>query len=170
MMSEQEANRLVETYSDLILRISFTYLKSTYDAEDICQNVFLKYLSAGISFENEDYEKAWIIRCTINACKDVLKSAYRNRILVTDSIWETCPDDEDGSDVREAVMNLSQKYRVAIYLYYFEGYSAKEIAKITGKSENAVALYLSRGRRQLSKVLKNYGMERVRYYGKNVEG
>ena len=164
-MDEQEAKRLVETYSDLILRISFTYLKSTYDAEDICQNVFLQYLNAGISFVSEEHEKAWMIRCTINKCKDVLKSAYHNRITVTDEIWEASTNQEEGSAVREAVLNLPEKYRVAIYLYYFEGYSAKEIAKMTGKSENAVTLQLSRGRRQLKKTLEFYGKERVRYYG-----
>ena len=169
-MDEQEAKRLVETYSDLILRISFTYLKSTYDAEDICQNVFLKYLDAGIPFDSEEHEKAWIIRCTINKCKDVLKSAYHNKIMITDEIRQARAEKADGSAVREAVMKLPEKYRIAIYLYYFEGYSAKEIAKMTGKSEKAVTLQLSRGRRQLRTLLKNYGRERVRYYGKNMEG
>ena len=90
--------------------------------------------------------------------------------MITDELREARAEREDNSPVREAVMTLPEKYRVAIYLYYFEGYSAKEIAKMTGKSENAVALQLSRGRRQLRTILKNYGRERVRYYGKNMEG
>lgn len=169
-MLEQEARRLVETYSDLIFRISFTYLKSKYDAEDICQNVFLKYLNADIVYDNPEHEKAWIIRCTINTCKDVLKSAYRTKIMVTDRIPEISSHQEDSSAVREAVMNLPESYRAAIFLYYFEGYSTKEIAEITGKSENAVAKQLSRGRRQLSKTLENYEKGRMRYYGKKLEG
>ena len=68
-----QAEYLVYTYSDLILRLSYTYLKSTHDAEDICQTVFLKYLTAGQKFSDREHEKAWIIRTAVNACKDVLQ-------------------------------------------------------------------------------------------------
>ena len=67
MMDEAQARRLVDTYADMILRISYQYLKQTYDAEDICQTVFLKYLTAELSFDSVEHEKAWIIRTAINA-------------------------------------------------------------------------------------------------------
>ena len=73
-IDKTEAERLVQTYSDMILRLSYTYLKSTQDAEDICQTVFLKLLTGGMVFDSPEHEKAWIIRATANACKDVRAS------------------------------------------------------------------------------------------------
>ena len=80
-----EAERLVYTYSDLILRLSYTYLKSTHDAEDICQTVFLKLLTSGQAFDSPAHEKAWIIRTTANACKDLLRSAHRRRTVALEA-------------------------------------------------------------------------------------
>lgn len=78
-MEEQEARRLVECYSDMILRLSLSYLKSRQEAEDICQNVFLKYINRNIVFQSKEHEKAWIIRTTINACKDTLKKCISQK-------------------------------------------------------------------------------------------
>ena len=75
-----DAERLVQTYSDLILRLAYTYLKSTHDAEDICQNIFLKLLTGGQTFDSPAHEKAWIIRATANACKDSLRAAHRRNV------------------------------------------------------------------------------------------
>ncbi len=155
-MEEQEARRLVERYSDMILRLSISYLKSRQEAEDVCQNVFMKYISTNIAFQSEEHEKAWIIRTTINACKDILKSAYHKKMVVTEEVWNGISQDEDAFwEVREAVFALPIKYRIVIYLYYFEGYSAKEIAKMLGKTQNAVSLSLRRGRRKLREMLEN---------------
>ena len=76
---QTEAERLVDTYSDMILRLCYTYLKNTQDAEDICQEVFLKLLTGRMSFTSAAHEKAWILRTASNACKDLLKSAARKR-------------------------------------------------------------------------------------------
>lgn len=84
-LSRQEAERLVNTYSDLILRLSYTYLKETEDAKDICQTVFLKFLEKPRAFDSPDHEKAWIIRSAINACKDVLKSHWRKTTVALDA-------------------------------------------------------------------------------------
>ncbi len=166
-MEEQEARRLVERYSDMILRLSISYLKSRQEAEDVCQNVFMKYISTNIAFQSEEHEKAWIIRTTINACKDILKSAYHKKMVVTEEVWNGISQDEDAFwEVREAVFALPIKYRIAIYLYYFEGYSAKEIAKMLGKTQNAVSLSLSRGRRKLREMLENDEKGLVSSYGK----
>ena len=72
---DTEAQRLVQTYADLILRLGYTYLKSTHDAEDVCQNVLIKLLQTDRAFESAEHERAWIVRATANACKDVLRSA-----------------------------------------------------------------------------------------------
>ena len=150
---QSEAERLVHTYSDLILRLSYTYLKSTHDAEDICQTVFLKLLTGGPAFDSPAHEKAWIIRATANACKDVLRSAFRQRTVALEAAASAAAPEAPDSEVIEAVMALPENYREAVYLHYFEGYSIREIAALLGRSEAAVSAHLSRGRHKLRDVL-----------------
>ena len=147
-----EAERLVNTYSDLILRLSYTYLKSTQDGEDICQTVLLKLLTGDEAFDSPEHEKAWVIRAAINACKDELR-AFRRRAVPLEEAPEAAAPEVPQSDVLDAVMELPEKYREAIHLFYYEGYSAKEIAALTGRSEAAVSAHLSRGRKKLRAML-----------------
>ena len=163
-MDESEARRLVTTYSHLVLRLSYTYLKSTQEAEDVFQNVFLKYMDSNTEFLDEEHEKAWIIRTTINTCKNVLKSAYSKKIVLMDTVSVNMPEEDSYTEVREAVLLLPKNYRIAIYLFYFDGYSAREIATAMGKSENAVTLYLSRGRRKLKEILTDCEKGQEAYY------
>lgn len=148
-----EAERLVYTYSDLILRLSYTYLKSTHDAEDICQTVFLKFLTSGQTFDSPAHEKAWIIRTTANACKDALRSTFRRRTVALEAAAATAAPEAPDNAVLEAVMELPENYREAVYLHYFEGYSVREIAGLLGRSEAAVTAHLSRGRHKLRTTL-----------------
>ena len=150
--NRDEAERLVRTYSDLILRLAYTYLKSTHDAEDICQNVFLKLLTGGYTFDSAEHEKAWVIRTTANACKDSLRAAHR-RCVGLEAVAEAAAPEAPDSAVLDAVMALPQKYREAVYLHYYEGYSVREIAKLLGRSEAAVSAHLSRGRKSLRGTL-----------------
>ena len=150
---QSEAERLVHTYSDLILRLSYTYLKSTHDAEDICQTVFLKLLTSGQTFASPAHEKAWIIRTTANACKDALRSTFRRRTVALEAAAATAAPEAPDSAVLEAVMALPENYREAVYLHYFEGYSVREIAGLLGRSEAAVTAHLSRGRHKLRTTL-----------------
>ena len=115
-----DAERLVQTYSDPILRLAYTYLKSTHDAEDICQNIFLKLLTGGQTFDSPAHEKAWIIRATANACKDSLRAAHRRNVGLEAAAATPAPAAPD-SDVLDAVMALPRKYREAVYLHYYEG-------------------------------------------------
>ena len=142
-----EAERLVQTYSDMILRLSYTYLKSTQDAEDICQTVFLKLLTGGMVFDSPEHEKAWILRTAANACKDALRAAHRRCVA------EAAAPEPPDSAVLDAVMALPEKYREAVYLYYYEGYSVREVAALLGRSEAAVSAHLSRGRKSLRQTL-----------------
>ena len=87
-MNKRNADRLVNTYRDVIQRVSYSYLGQVYDAEDICQNVFLKLLSRELRFENAEHEKAWIIRTTINACKDHLRKSWFRRNVPLDGAKE----------------------------------------------------------------------------------
>ena len=158
MRSEEEASRAIDLYGDTVKRICMIHLKNYSDTEDIFQTVFLKYVLHAPDFESSDYEKAWIIRVTINACKDLLKSFFRSRTLPLDSVIEKAEDsDSDHSDVLEAVLSLPRKYKDVIYLYYYEEYSAAEIGSILHKNVNTVYTLLNRGRQTLKTKLEEVG-------------
>lgn len=151
-LDTREAERLVNAYSDLILRVSYTWLKSAQDGEDICQTVLLKLLTEGRAFDSPEHEKAWVVRAAINACKDELR-AFRRKTVPLEEIPEAPAPEPPQSDLLEAVMALPGKYREAIYLFYYEGYSIGEIAALTGRSGAAVSAHLSRGRKKLRELL-----------------
>lgn len=153
MIDEFQAKRLVNLYADMILRISYQYLKQTCDAEDICQTVFLKYLTANMTFDSMEHEKAWIIRTTINACKDHLKSAFFRRTVALDDAAQMAAPAVPDSWLLDAMKGLPENYRLSLYLYYYEEYSAREIAQVMGVSESAVGQYLARGRRKLRSII-----------------
>lgn len=154
MRSEQEVNRAVDLYADTVYRICMLHLKNTADTEDIFQEVFLKYALSSIDFENETHEKAWIIRVTVNQCKDLIKSFFRSKTVSIDQITPPSYEQtDDNFDVLEAVLSLPAKYKNAVYLHYYEGYSAVEIADILHKNVNTVYTLLARARKMLEKKL-----------------
>ena len=155
MSNEQDLEFVIDLYGDTVQRICILYLKNRSDTEDIFQNVFLKYWDCSAHFQSEDHRKSWIIRVTINQCKDLLKSFFRKNSVSIDSIEEisTETDFNENRYIREAVMRLPEKYKVAIYLHYFEGYPATEIATILNKNLNTVYTLLARGREMLKNVL-----------------
>lgn len=151
---QAEAERLVDTYSDMILRLCYTYLKNTQDAEDICQDVFLKLLTGKTVFASPEHEKAWILRTASNACKDLLKSAARNRTCALESCTEqSAPPPEEGS-VLDAVQSLPEHYREVIYLYYYEGYDLKAIGALLDIPAATAGTRLKRGREKLRTILE----------------
>ena len=154
-MDHQNAERLVSAYADTILRIGYLYLKQTWDAEDLCQDVFLKLLSGDFRFADSAHEKAWIIRTAINACKDRLRTAFWRRAVDLTHAAELAAPKPPESELLDLVMTLPKNYRISIYLHYYEGYRIQEIASMLGKSENAVSAYLSRGRKRLRAVLED---------------
>lgn len=156
-LDPREAERLVQTYADLILRLSYTYLSHTQDAQDVCQTVFLKLLERAPAFASPGHEKAWIIRTTINTCKDLLKSHWRRSTAPMEAAADIpAPAVEEGS-LLAAVNLLPPKYRLVIYLYYYEGYAAQEIAHLLGCSRATVNTQLRRGREQLRPLLEKEG-------------
>ena len=154
MRSEWEANRAIDRYADLVRRVCMSHLKNHADTEDIFQTVFLKYVTGTTEFESEEHEKAWFIRVTINACKDLLRSFFRSRTVSLDDLLEQ-PDQvpEDHREVLEAVLALPDKYRDVVYLHYYEGYTAPEIGTILHKNPNTVYTLLTRARDELRKML-----------------
>ena len=147
MRSEEAVNRAIENYASTVKRICFIHLKNEADTEDICQTVFLKYAMNDKVFDSEAHEKAWIIRVTINACKDLLKSFFRKHTVSLDAYVEQGGVVDDAhSEVLEAVLALPEKYRRVIYLHYYEGYPAADIAEILRINVNTVYTQLTRAK------------------------
>lgn len=154
MRSEQEVNRAVEQYADMVRRLCMIHLKNHADTEDIFQTVFLKYALSSVLFESAEHEKAWILRVTVNACKDLLKSFFRSRTVSLDDIMEQpAVMPQDHREVLEAVLSLPVKYKDAVYLHYYEGYTAPEISRILGKNVNTVYMILNRSKQLLREKL-----------------
>ena len=154
MRSEEEAARAIERYGDMVRRLCLVHLKNPADTEDIFQNVFLKYVLSPVVFESAEHEKAWLIRVTINACKDLVKSFFRSRTVPLEELLDQpAPLLEEHREVLEAVLALPPKYRDAVYLHYYEGYTAAEIGKLLGKNTNTVYTLLNRAREQLRETL-----------------
>ena len=138
----------------MIRRLCMIHLKNYADTEDIFQTVFLKYVLSSVVFENKEHEKAWFIRVTINACKDLLKNFFRSRITSLDEILEQAADmQEENKEVLEAVLSLPSKYRDVVYLHYYEGYTAPEIGRLLKKNVNTVYTLMTRSRHLLREKL-----------------
>lgn len=147
---------LVEKYSSTILRVAYTYLKNKADAEDTVQDVFIKIMDKSPVFENEAAQKAWIIKTTVNMCKNKLNLFWNRNKTSLDEITEIGKEDtyNTDSEVLKAVLALPEKYRIVIYMCYYEGYTAVQTAKILGKSDSTVRTLLMRAKEKLKITLK----------------
>lgn len=154
MRTEHEAEQALNAHGDSIRRVCFLHLKNNADVEDVFQEVFLKYILYEQTFESDAHERAWLLRVAINHCKDLLKSFFRKRVSSLDDVDISAFSvrDEDKSTL-DAVLRLPDKYRDVIYLHYYEGYSAVEIAKMLGKRENTIYTWLARARAKLKETL-----------------
>lgn len=155
MRSEQEANRAIERYADMVRRLCFVHLKNEADTEDIFQTVFLKYVLYRGEFESEEHEKAWFIRVTVNACRDLLRSFFRSRTVPQEELEGAAAElPQERREVLDAVLSLPAKYRDAVYLHYYEGYTAPEIGKLLGKNTNTIYTLLTRAPPTRSKTVQ----------------
>lgn len=163
MVSKEEYVRRVELYTDMVLRIAVNYCKEFSDAEDITQEVFLKLYQADIDFFDDEHVKRWLIRVTVNHCKNYLASAWRRRMQPMDfqkigSVLQTAEhwseEDEEAVALFEAVTSLPEKYRIVVHMYYYEDYLVKDIAQILQKKETTIQTRLMRARKMLKKQLK----------------
>lgn len=151
---EELINNLVEKYSNMVLQIAYQHSFNKSDSEDITQEVFIKLVRNIDSLKDDNYIKAWLIRVTINLCKDYNKS-YWNRN--TSELDENLKEDSDFCEVMEYVSKLKPKYRDVIYLYYYLGYKINEIAEILKMNENTVSSNLTRARKELKEILEDGG-------------
>ena len=152
MRTNAEIERVVNEYATMLLRVAYSQLNNRAEAEDTVQEVLLKYMEKAPIFQSEEHEKAWLLRVTVNHCKKHLASAwFRKRADLDEGIPAL---DNAELEVVSAVAALPAKYRAVVHLYYFEGYSTKEIAEILHSRPNTVSSRLSRARALLAKALK----------------
>ncbi len=148
-------------YKDTIYKLACTYCKDIGQAEDVFQEVFYKYMMHNPRFRDETHEKAWFIRTTINACKDVLKSKWVRTIVPLEDrdapLEKRNTADNEAEQyeaLKDAVFSLPERYRLPIHLYYYEEYSVREIGQILHRKESAVQTQLSRGRAMIRRKLE----------------
>jgi RNA polymerase sigma factor (sigma-70 family) len=150
----------LQKYSDMIRRICFMYLRNHADVEDVFQEVFLKLLQSKVVFENDEHTKAWLCRIAINKCKDLCKSFFRKRVCSIEDM-ELPFEDKIESDVMVAVLSLPPKYKDVIYLFYYEGYTVLEMAKLLNQKENTIYSNLHRARELLKLKLGGMNSEYI---------
>ena len=163
-MSEREYIKAVTEYADTVYRIAFHHCANREDAEDIMQNVFLKLYRCKRKFQEDEDQKRWLIRVTVNECHSLFRTFWRSRRQeMEDYQWEQLTDEGEEmelqftkrcSELYRAVMELPAKYRVSIFLYYYEEYSCKEIANILHCRETTVQTRLMRARKLLRQKLQ----------------
>lgn len=149
--TDEYINRIVKAYSDSLLKTAFAILKSTADAEDVVQEVFIKLIIKQPEFNDKEHEKAWLLRVTINLSRNLLKSSSRKTLPLTEDLPFS---DNESYELLSIVLSLPERYRTVIHLHYYEGYSIKEIAAITKQPAATVGTQLARGRKMLEKMLK----------------
>lgn len=146
---------IVNTYSDMLLRISYQNLHNKSEAEDVVQDTFLQYVKKQKKFESEEHIKAWLIRITINNCKNRNKLVrFRREIPINDLDFAFTKEEQS---LMSEVSQLDAKYKNVLYLYYYEGYSLKEISSILNKSVSTIGCWLQRGRKKLKVQLERKG-------------
>lgn len=129
------------------------YLKCSADVDDAVQNTFLKLIRSYKVFNNAEHEKAWLIVVASSVCKNMLKTAWRRREVLSEDV-SVLQADEKTDETIKCVMALPDKFKTVIYMHYYEGYSGREIAELTQKGESTVYSLLHRGRKALLKMLR----------------
>lgn len=159
MRSREEITEAVEAHANDVLRACTVYLRERADREDAFQETFLRFARSSTTFNDVEHRKAWLIRVAVNVCKDMLKSAaYKMDSLDQEQEHGVTPVGDDGQEAQRSLESeellrmldkLEDKYRIVLYLKYYEGYSAAKISQVTGMPENTVYTNLARGRRKL---------------------
>ena len=155
-MQEEEYRAAVQRYRDMVWRVALNACRQTQDAEDVVQDVFLKLYTTRREFDGEEPLKHWLLRVTVNRCRTLLACPWRTRRA--DAVPDA-PDPAQALDagqraLYEAVRALPPGQRVALYLYYFEGYSTAEIAQLLHLRQTAVTTRLHRARTRLRALLE----------------
>lgn len=156
-LTEEQRTQVVSRWGDMVYRLALARTANVPDAEDVFQEVFLRYFRHEEKFHNDEYRKAWLIRCTVNRAKSLTASPWRKRIVPLETAEEVGVED-DYREVYSAVLSLPGKYRAVIHLHYFEGLSVAEIAQMLRVPEGTVKSQLSRGRDLLRDMLEEVAL------------
>ena len=151
LRSEAEIKKAVQACAPDIVRLAFAYVKNRADAEDIAQEVYFAYMLKSPSFSDAAHEKAWLMRVTVNKCRDFLKSAWVKRRKPLPEELPAMPEEERG--LLQAVLALDEMYRLPVTLHYFLGYSIREVAALLRMNPSTVGTRLERGRRLIRERL-----------------
>lgn len=151
---EQEFTEIYYRHVDAVFRLCFTYLKNKQDTDDAVQEVFLKLLNYKGAFESEEHRKAWLIVTASNYCKNFLKHWWRKRKNIDDYTEIIGGASYEVDEMMELVLALPDKYKTAVYLYYYEGYDSAQIAKMLNKPAGTIRSYLSTARKMLKKEME----------------
>lgn len=147
-------DEVIRFYSPLVWKLALTKTRSTHDAQDIFQDVFVKLVMNEKPFESEEHRKAWLIRVTLNRCRSHYRSHWWRRILPLEEAAHAAVLDEYDPELTDALALLPAKYRAVIHLHYFENYDTSEIAALTGQQSSTVRSQLTRARQILKAHLK----------------
>ena len=154
MLTNEQFTCLAQRYIDTVYRVALNYIKSPADADDITQNVFLKLLQEKKPFDSDDHVKHWLIRVTVNECKNLVRSRWWRAESFEEYAGTLVFDNQAQSDLFQMVMDLPRKYRLPIYLHYYEEYSTQEIGQLLKLPKNTVCTQLKRGRELLKESLQ----------------
>ena len=144
-------------YGSMLYRIAVVMLGSTHDAEDVVQDTLIRYMEHKKDFQDQDHEKAWLIRVTVNLCKNRLLFARRHPQVEFSELTESCEDSKDRC-LMECLLKLPRLYRTAFLLYYVMGYSIRESAGILHVTKGAMKKRLERGRRKFKEIMEQEGV------------
>ena len=153
-MEREEAARLVEAHGQAVYRLAYARTGSREDAEDITQETFLRLVRAAPVFRDEAHCRAWLLHVAMNSTRSLFRRPWRRRDLPLEEAANAAAPDGERGDVLEAVLNLPERYRAPVHLFYYEGLTVEQIAKILGLREGAVRTRLSRARGMLRDMLK----------------
>lgn len=153
-MTDEQFTVLAQTYMDTVFRLAFSYTKSPADADDITQNVLLKLYTENKPFDSPEHIRNWLIRVTLNECKSLFRSPWRKSEDIADYANTLTMPTKEHRELFDMVMNLPMKYRVVLYLFYYEDYSTAQIAEALHIKETTVRTHLTRGRKKLKTILQ----------------
>ena len=154
LRTNKEIEEIYKRQMKTVYRVCFSYMKNPSDTENAVQDTFYKMIKPGVVFESEEHEKAWLIRTASNVCKDMLKRKERRNISMEGMELPDTKSETTSDEVFEYVMALPDKYRLAMYLFYYEEYTCQQIAQIMKKSEGSIWNYLHFGRKQVKAMIQ----------------
>ena len=153
--TDKDITQVYEKYVDMVYRICYMMVKNETETEDATQNVFIKLMNYDKEFKSDEHLKAWLIVTAKNECKNMLKHWWRQKTVSMDSVAETAYFDEPGDNVIEQVKKLPDKYKLPIYLHYYEGYSTEEISVMLNINHSTLRGQLATGRKKLKLMIKD---------------